>query len=193
MSCPLQLCAFLCSPGSQNSCDSSRSSRCLPATGGDPSVCTLELIHRPWPANVSGLSLHHFWWENLGRQLPKTNSQLPSGIYYLGRRMGMENTVGMERVRRLGLLGEWANHYSEHPSVPMRKASLGWKRPFLQGWRWVPGRRCWLGAGGRGMLLLCPPCSCLLQPAAEIFPAAPVGLGMFHKRYWNKTPRFPPE
>lgn len=88
-------------------------------------MCTLELIHPPWPANVSGLSLHHFWWEN--RQLPRTNSQLPSGIYYLGRGMGMENAVGMERAWWLGLLEEWANCYSEHPSAPVGNTSLGWK------------------------------------------------------------------
>jgi len=67
-------------------------------------VCSLELIHPPWPANVSGLSLYHFRWENVGRQLPRTNSQLPSGIYY--RELGMENAAGMERVQQLGLLGQ---------------------------------------------------------------------------------------
>lgn len=44
-------------------------------------MCTLELIHPPWPANVSGLSFHSFQWENLGKQLPRTYSQLSSGIY----------------------------------------------------------------------------------------------------------------
>lgn len=46
-------------------------------------MCTLELIHPPWPANVSGLSLYHFSWENLGRQLPRSKTQLLPGIYYL--------------------------------------------------------------------------------------------------------------
>lgn len=99
MSCLLRLCAFLRSPGSQNPCDSSRSA-CLPATGGDPFMCTLELIHPPWPANVSGLSLHHFQWENVDRQLPRANSQLPSGVYYFGGGMEMENVVGTGKVRR---------------------------------------------------------------------------------------------
>lgn len=189
MSCPLQLYAFLCSPGSRNSCDSSGSSRCLPAAGGDPSVCTLELIHPPWPANVSGLSLHHFRWENLGRQLPRTNSRLPSGIYYLGRGMGMENAVGNERVGWLGLLGEWVNHYSEHPSAPVGKASLGRKLPFPQGWRRLLGQGCgyWdedAGWGAEG-------CYSSAPPATEIFPAASTRLGMLCKHYRNKYLVFP--
>lgn len=106
MSCPLRLCAFLCSPSSQNSYDSSGSSCCLPATEGDPSMCSLGLIHPPWPANVSGLSLYPFCWENLGRQLPRSKSQLLPGIYYLGRRMGMINAVGMERAQQLGIIME---------------------------------------------------------------------------------------
>lgn len=61
----------------------------------------------------------------------------------------MENAVGNERVRLLGLLGEWVNHYSAHPSAPVGKASLGWKRPFPRSWRRVPGQGCWLGAGGQ--------------------------------------------
>lgn len=67
-------------------------------------MCTLELIHPPWPANVSGLSLYHFSWENLGRQLPRSKSQLLPGIYYLGRRMGMASAVGVERAQQLGII-----------------------------------------------------------------------------------------
>lgn len=69
-------------------------------------MCTLELIHPPWPANVSGLSLYHFCWENLGKQLPRSKSQLLPGICYLGRKMGMANAVGMERAQQLRIVTE---------------------------------------------------------------------------------------
>lgn len=170
MSCLLWLCAFLRSPGSQNSCNSSGSSRCLPATGGDPSVCTSELIHPPWPAKVFGLSLHHFRWENLGRQLPRTNSQLPSGIYYLGRGIGMENTGKGTAARAAGGMGELSRRASCSAadacgSVPMGKASLGWKRPFLQGWRGYQVEDAGWGLGGQRdatplLPLRLPPAAC---------------------------------
>lgn len=67
-------------------------------------MCTLELIHPPWPANVSGLSLYRFCWENLGRQLPRSKSQLLPGICFLGRRMGRANAVGMERAQQLRIV-----------------------------------------------------------------------------------------
>lgn len=86
MSCLLRLCAFPCPPSSQN--DSSGSSCCLPATEGDPSMCTLELIHPPWPANVSGLSLYHFCWENLGKQLPRSSEPAAARDLLLGEKTG---------------------------------------------------------------------------------------------------------
>lgn len=75
--------------GGQNPCDS-RGSRCwLPLSGVHPSPHTLELIHPPWPANVSGLSLPQILWENLSEQLPRNNGcQLPPGDLLFVERNG---------------------------------------------------------------------------------------------------------
>lgn len=107
---------------------------------------TLELIHPPWPANVSGLSLHHFQWENVGRQLPRANSQLPSGVYYFGGGMEMENVVGTGGVRwpwMPGGTGESSRQAScsaADGGVSARgKGVAGLERALLQGWRRVPG------------------------------------------------------
>lgn len=75
--------------GGQNPCDS-RGSRCwLPLSGVHPSPHTLELIHPPWPANVSGLSLPQILWENLSEQLLRNNGcQLPPGDLLFVERNG---------------------------------------------------------------------------------------------------------
>lgn len=133
MSCPLWLCAFLCSAGSHNSYDSSGSSCCLPAAEGDPSMCTLELIHPPWPANVSGLSLYHFCWENLGRQLPRSKSQLLTAAFLLGEKNGN----GKHSGDRKGTAA-W-DHHGEHPVLlPVCESQCPWEG------------HCWVGNSPSG-------------------------------------------
>lgn len=81
-------------------------------------MCTLELIHPPWPANVSGLSLYHFCWENLGRQLPRSKSQLLAAALLLGEKNGNG------KCSRDGKGTAAWDHHGEHPVLlPMCEIS----------------------------------------------------------------------
>lgn len=110
----------------------------------------------------------------------------------------MENAVGMERVQWLGLLGKQVNRHGEHPALLLMctgqcpwESIAGLEMALPARPKVGASQGCCLGAAGQRDDAPLP--TPQVPPAAEIFSAAPVGLGMLCKHYGGKKPHFPPE